>query len=601
MKKDSMVRFSTKTRLGLCALVGFGSWTASAQSNGPQEGGQAQREEITEIVVTGTHIKRTADFETNSPTVTVTEDLFKENTSVGVESMLNQMPQFVPAGNEFATQGTQNSALNTTGISTVSLRGLGPNRTLLLIDGRRAMPSNAQIIVDTNTIPASAIQRVEVVTGGESAVYGADAVAGVVNFIMKDNFRGFQLDAQAGVTEEGDGAEWRFSPLFGASLDDGRGNVMLGISYDKRDPIYDRDRQWIRDDWANPSIGGNQNAWFTDPYLSFPLFDLNGDGIQPNEFNRPNQTGVDLLFTPGVIQAARTQTYTVASDGTVYTGMSGVIRNTNTGNTGSYRWPYAQAGVEYRDDVVFRKLAIDNSIRQNTIHQLLRSPLERTSMFARGHYDLTDNIRTIGQMSYTNSRTTTIFDYAPATQGSSILVPHGTDIYTASINNADYQQDGRFGLNCPATGCTNSEVFPLPDEVNTLLANRPAPNAPVQINKALDFAPPRTNTNSVQTFQVLYGLDGKIPSLDWTWDTSLSYGESSTTILNKDFVALTNYRTIAQSPNFGHGATVVGNTQGNGTQAGRRAARAVCRSSGRGQYLRTASTPSRRPQPPRRH
>jgi len=138
MKKVPTVRFSTTTRVGVCALVGFGSCTASAQSNSsPDEGGKTQ---LTEIVVTGTHIKRTADFETNSPTVTVSEELFKENSSVGVESMLNQMPQFVPAGNEFATQGTQNSAINTTGISTVSLRGLGPNRTLVLIDGRRACP-----------------------------------------------------------------------------------------------------------------------------------------------------------------------------------------------------------------------------------------------------------------------------------------------------------------------------------------------------------------------------------------------------------------------------------------------------------------------------
>ena len=98
------------------------------------------------------------------------------------------------------------------------MRGLGANRNLVLIDGRRPQPVNALLVVDTNTIPSVAIERVEVVTGGASATYGADAVAGVVNFIMKQNFEGIELDVQSGQTDMGDAAESRVAGLFGANF-----------------------------------------------------------------------------------------------------------------------------------------------------------------------------------------------------------------------------------------------------------------------------------------------------------------------------------------------------------------------------------------------
>src|SRR5690606_26535611 len=114
--------------------------------------------------------------------------------------ILNQLPQFVPALTQFSTMDVQNSATNTPGASTLNLRGLGPNRNLVLIDGRRGQPLNGSLIVDINSIPSAAVQRVEIITGGASAVYGADAadgvgsvhgadaVSGVVNFILKKDF-----------------------------------------------------------------------------------------------------------------------------------------------------------------------------------------------------------------------------------------------------------------------------------------------------------------------------------------------------------------------------------------------------------------------------
>ena len=113
--------------------------------------------------------------------------------------------------------GIQTGATLSLGIGSVNLRGIGTNRTLVLVDGRRAQPANAALIVDTNTIPSAAIERVETITGGASAVYGADALAGVVNFILKKDFEGVDMDFQATTTQQGDGEEYRGTALLGVT------------------------------------------------------------------------------------------------------------------------------------------------------------------------------------------------------------------------------------------------------------------------------------------------------------------------------------------------------------------------------------------------
>ena len=135
---------------------------------------------IEEVVVTGSRIKR-RDFVSNSPVATLDAREIELTNTVNVESLLNTLPQLVPA-----LDRTSNNPGN--GTATVDLRGLGASRTLVLMNGTRVTPTSSAGVVDINTIPTALIERVEVLTGGASAVYGSDAVAGVVNFIMKDNF-----------------------------------------------------------------------------------------------------------------------------------------------------------------------------------------------------------------------------------------------------------------------------------------------------------------------------------------------------------------------------------------------------------------------------
>ncbi len=176
---------------------------------------------------------------------------------MGVESALNKMPQFHgTAGTQFVATDVQASAFNNPGISSLNLRGLGPNRNLVLIDGRRAQPANATLTVDVNSIPAAAIANVEIISGGASSVYGADAIAGVVNFKLKNNFEGLSVDAQSAVTEHGGGTESRISTLMGANFADGKGNVLAAIEWAKRDAVMQADRDFYVAGWDDPGTTG---------------------------------------------------------------------------------------------------------------------------------------------------------------------------------------------------------------------------------------------------------------------------------------------------------------------------------------------------------
>src|SRR5262249_46235794 len=151
----------------------------------------------------------------------------------------------------------QASATNTPGASTLSLRGLGANRNLVLINGRRGMPVNALGAISINSIPSAAVQRVETITGGASSVYGADAMAGVVNFILKKDYEGAGFDLRSGQTMEGDGEEFRLSGVYGANFADDEGNVLMGFEYSSRGRVRSRDRDWQRAIWEDPSVGAS--------------------------------------------------------------------------------------------------------------------------------------------------------------------------------------------------------------------------------------------------------------------------------------------------------------------------------------------------------
>ncbi len=184
---------------------------------------------VSEVVITGSRIVR-ADYESNTPITTVSRDILENSGSISLESKLLQLPQFAGASTSQFSTGYFNS-----GAATLNLRNLGDNRNLVLLEGRRLQPSQSNLAIDINTIPSALVENVEVITGGASAVYGADAVSGVVNFKLKRNFQGAQIDAYYGMTERGDGEQTDLSAVLGGNFgEDKRGNGVLALSYSDR-------------------------------------------------------------------------------------------------------------------------------------------------------------------------------------------------------------------------------------------------------------------------------------------------------------------------------------------------------------------------------
>jgi iron complex outermembrane receptor protein len=244
------------------------------------------------IIVTGSRIVR-PDLEASSPVTTLSQEQFKQSNSPTVEKLLAQNPQFVPAIASTVNNGNP-------GVATVDLRGLGDNRTLVLVNGKRQVSYDSQGTVDVNAIPVALIKRVDVLTGGASAVYGSDAVAGVVNFILNDRFTGLQADASTQITQSGDGQVYDLSLTGGLEFGGGRGNIVLSGGYTKREVVYQGQRSF-----ANParfsddlSPGGSSTSvptvidnTFDDSNTNYYQIGANNDFVpyyQPYNYAPPN-------------------------------------------------------------------------------------------------------------------------------------------------------------------------------------------------------------------------------------------------------------------------------------------------------------------------
>jgi iron complex outermembrane recepter protein len=229
-----------------------------------------QSESLEELVVTGSRISR-QDYSSTSPIVTVGEAAITQAGTVNIENALNQLPQFVQG----QTQSTI-GAVALAGRASLNLRGLGETRNLVLLDGRRLPLSNANAVVDVNLIPQFILESVETITGGASAVYGSDAMSGVVNFKSKRKLEGVQIDARSGISDRGDADTLDVGITAGFAIDEGRGNVLLSAGYTDRDVLYGKDREFYQ-------LG----------VLS--SFIANGTYV-PSPTNLPSQAAVNAVF-----------------------------------------------------------------------------------------------------------------------------------------------------------------------------------------------------------------------------------------------------------------------------------------------------------------
>jgi len=459
------------------------------------------------IVITGSRIVR-PDFESNSPVVSVNKDLLQQTSTAALETSLNKLPQFTPAQTPSLGADIQPTATNTPGAATISLRGIGSNRNLVLVDGRRATPGNATGTIDITTIPSAAIERVEVISGGASATYGADAVAGVTNFILKKNFQGLELDGQVNMTQRGDGLEYQLSGIMGTDFDDGRGNISIAMSMNERHSSLRRDRKWYRDQWADKDINGTQ---FFTQYPGIMLDGVNGAnpagalaGMFPNSTLSPNTNGTTVFFD---------------SKGNAF------VNGTFTDANGYH------ANFEgFTDPIDGYHLKVSNAgtMSQNNTDLQLVLPLTRYNFLARGNYEINDWIGVFGQAMFSHVSTATRNEPGPITGG--------------------------WGVNIDPTKLDRDQ---LPDDMWTLLDSRANPNAPFGMTALM--TDPRETFTDVTTYNLVAGLQGSIPSTDWTWDLSVNHGVSQTYAKQTGIYSLERLRAVISSDNFGQGFSSTGN------------------------------------------
>ncbi|AOS95606.1 Colicin I receptor precursor [Microbulbifer aggregans] len=196
-------------------------------------------QQVEEVVVTGSRIQRVTDANSATPISVFDAAALEASGQTTLEDFLQEIPSM--------TGGQLGSTVNNgnPGLATVSLRGLGSSRTLVLLNGRRLSSSGPSTgVVDLNTIPTTAIERVEILRDGASTIYGSDAIAGVVNIITKKNFEGAEVFLDAGTSQENDGQEYLAAWTFGAATDDDDGHVMFNVQYTKREDIFQGDRKW---------------------------------------------------------------------------------------------------------------------------------------------------------------------------------------------------------------------------------------------------------------------------------------------------------------------------------------------------------------------
>jgi len=230
LRERSVRRWALSMAGGLAVVVGF-TECAKAQDSPAQEppahtdtNFAADSAAMETVEVTGSRIIRSG-FTSPTPTTMIGEDEIQSAAQPNIFNVISQLPAF--EGNSTTTAGNTGIGGGTGGLNLLNLRGLGTNRTLVLLDGRRTVAAATTGVVDINQLPQALISRVDVVTGGASAAYGSDAVGGVVNFILNRNFTGLEGEAETGVTTYGDDQQSRVALTGGTGFADDRGHFLI--------------------------------------------------------------------------------------------------------------------------------------------------------------------------------------------------------------------------------------------------------------------------------------------------------------------------------------------------------------------------------------
>lgn len=417
------------------------------------------KEAVEKITVTGSRLRRDS-FSVATPLATMDREAI-EDTGIGSLSdiLIDELPQI----SEGSSNSNSQSSVQNTGLSTIDLRELGTNRTLTLVDGRRVVSNSySGNYVSLSTIPSGMVDRVEVITGGASAAYGSDAIAGVVNIITQQDKEGFSAKVRGGESVEGGAKEFGLDFDYGSEISGGDGYVFVAASYDKEYGLsyWDRDRAQIHDSWSYDS------ALMCNQMLTADGRQCMRDITQADWQNLSDDT-------PG-----------------------GVFLETSRNDT-----QFWYDGQTLRNDWRDNEERYGHNYQQYT---MLRVPDEKASVALKLDYDLTDDVSFYGQVQFSLTRSEN--DKTP--EG----IYDGENAITRDL------ETGEFGE--IRVGYIPFDNPFIPQEI---IDSDPYRDR-IYFDRRLNEVGNIINKNDRTTIRSWFGLQGTAFDGDWDWDLSVGYG-----------------------------------------------------------------------------
>jgi len=327
-----------------------------------------------EVTVTGSRIVRDG-YSAPTPVTVLGAAEIAAQAPANISDFVNQLPAIAGSGTAATSSGSLSNGI--AGVNSISLRGLGAGRTLVLLDGQRSVASTVGGVVDINTFPQDLIERVEVVTGGASAQYGSDAVGGVVNFILNKSFKGFKISADQGISTYGDGHNYRVTASAGLSLLDDRLHVLLNGEYYRQEPVTTIARDW------------NDSGYFQINNPAYTATNGQPQRLVGSGFGPATYTAGGLI-TAGPLR------------GTYFLG-DGQTSQLNFGTTNTVSSPW-MIGGDYQTTLAGHEST--NSLLPDE---------ERIGVFDRTSFDVSDNLQIYGQFSWNRYTGASFYQQTPST------------------------------------------------------------------------------------------------------------------------------------------------------------------------------------------
>jgi outer membrane receptor protein involved in Fe transport len=437
------------------------------------------QEAIETVIVTGSRIT-SGNLEAASPVQTITAEDINAQGAPNVQDVLVKNPVVSSPAINRTNSNFQTSSV---GVSTVDLRGLGTARTLVLVNGRRFVSGVPGVGVDLNTIPSQFIERVDVLTGGASSIYGSDAVAGVVNIIYKKDFQGIAVDGQYGQSSQGDDTEILGAMTFGANTPDGKGNIMGHLGYTKQGQVWTRDRSRSAVDQFSVGAG------------------VTGDPADLFKIQRP--------FYSSFAPQGRFFTENGPASGYTFDQAGNIIPWSTNGSATLAATGYNRSAA--------RSIAV---------------PTERYLFASRGNYEFIDHHEAFFEGTYASTHVVSVLEPFPLDPAASI-----TGIYPATGNiPGEFMVDGVL---------TRNPIIPAAI-FNTMTDTDGDGLRDYTFTRRLSEVGNRGSIADRDTFRFVTGLNGEVIK-DWKYEAYYAWGQTKEAQTSSGQVNVLNFRNALEA------------------------------------------------------